>query len=90
MSFTGLVIESLGWESVFYLIGGIYYFWILFWWYFMHDTPAQHPRITYEEKEHIENSIAASVRNMVSNNYKATNKSVPSYIGVQMTKTPIC
>jgi hypothetical protein len=39
-----VVIEHLGWESVFYLTGGFSLAWVVAWAFLVYDTPAQHPR----------------------------------------------
>ena len=36
------------------ILGGT---WFIFWALLIHDTPAKHPRISYEEKKYIETSI---------------------------------
>lgn len=56
----GYLIASLGWGSVFYLTGLIGIGWSILWLILIFDTPAEHPRITEEEKHFIENSIAHS------------------------------
>lgn len=46
-----------GWPSVFYLFGVIGCVWFVVWMLVVHDTPAQHPRISQEEKDYIETSV---------------------------------
>merc|ERR1719186_2207040 len=53
----GYIAENLGWEAVFYVTGGSSLVWVLFWFYLVYDTPAQHPRIDTEEREYIEKAI---------------------------------
>jgi MFS family permease len=49
----GLIIDKFGWETAFYVIGGITMIWFGFWWFLVFDTPDQHPRISKKELEHI-------------------------------------
>ncbi len=44
VSTAAVVIEHLGWESVFYLTGGFSLAWVVAWAFLVYDTPAQHPR----------------------------------------------
>ncbi|XP_021377570.1 sialin-like [Mizuhopecten yessoensis] len=45
-----------GWPSVFYVFGGLGCLWFLVWCTFAYNSPASHPRITLEERTHIETS----------------------------------
>ncbi|CAH1115962.1 unnamed protein product [Phaedon cochleariae] len=54
----GYLIGTLGWASVFYFTGGIGLVWSLLWFFLIYDSPAQHPRITLEERMEIEGKIA--------------------------------
>ena len=42
---------------MFYVTGGSSLVWVVFWFYLVYDTPAQHPRIDKEEQKYIESSI---------------------------------
>ena len=53
----GYIADNLGWEAVFYVTGGSSLVWVVFWFYLVYDTPAQHPRIDKEEREYIESAI---------------------------------
>ena len=53
----GYVADYLGWEAVFYVTGASTLVWVVLWFYLVYDTPAEHPRIAKEEREHIELSI---------------------------------
>ncbi|XP_060594913.1 sialin-like [Ruditapes philippinarum] len=46
-----------GWPSVFYVFGGIACVWFLVWTLFAYNTPADHPKISREEREFIESSV---------------------------------
>lgn len=54
----GYLISSLGWPSVFYFTGAIGLVWSILWFVVVFDSPAQHPRITEEERTEIETKIA--------------------------------
>lgn len=49
----GFIIDQWGWEIVFYLSGAIGTLWFIAWWIFVYDSPAQHPRISADEKNYI-------------------------------------
>ena len=55
------MIEHLGWRWVFFLCGAAGLLWTLWWWreYF---TPAQHPKLTAQERLEIEEVFAAPAR----------------------------
>lgn len=54
----GLLISSLGWASVFYFTGAIGVLWSILWFVLVFDSPAEHPRITPEERKEIETKIS--------------------------------
>lgn len=58
MQVCGLLINISGWESVFYVTGAVGIIWSILWFVLVFDSPAQHPRITPEERMDIENKIA--------------------------------
>ncbi|XP_014300025.2 sialin-like [Microplitis demolitor] len=43
-----------GWPLAFYLFGTLGILWYVFWMFFVYNTPAEHPRIDYQEKLYIE------------------------------------
>ncbi|KAJ8979410.1 hypothetical protein NQ317_015842 [Molorchus minor] len=53
----GFLISTLGWESVFYVTGVIGLVWSILWYVLVFDSPAQHPRISREERLYIEDKI---------------------------------
>lgn len=59
MPVCGFLIAHCGWESVFYVTGGIGLVWSVAWFFLVYDSPAQHPRISEEERAEIEAKIAA-------------------------------
>lgn len=54
---SGYLIEYFGWPAVFYGIGAFSIIWFIFWTFLVFDTPADHPRISPEEKNYIINTI---------------------------------
>merc|ERR1719242_1471528 len=53
----GILIDSFGWESAFYVIGSITCIWFIFWWFLVFDTPELHPRIAKQELDYIKNEL---------------------------------
>lgn len=54
----GYIISYLGWPSLFFICGSISLIWILLWFYFIYDSPQDHPRISPEEKRDIINGFS--------------------------------
>ncbi|XP_034952204.1 uncharacterized protein [Chelonus insularis] len=57
MQIGGLLIATFGWESVFYFTGGLGTIWSIIWFLVVYDSPAEHPRISAEERRYIEEAI---------------------------------
>lgn len=57
MPVCGFLIASVGWESVFYVTGVVGLVWSIVWFFVVFDSPAQHPRISQEERRYIEGAI---------------------------------
>lgn len=57
----GLIIDRFNWEAVFHISGAIGVAWFIAWWCLVYDTPAEHPRISEEERLYIENSIGKAI-----------------------------
>lgn len=53
MQLYGLLIYYFGWPTIFYVNGACGLIWTIIWFYFIYDTPEQHPRITFSEKQSI-------------------------------------
>lgn len=60
MPICGYLIASVGWESVFYVTGAVGFLWSISWFWFVYDSPAQHPRISEDERRYIEESIGTT------------------------------
>jgi ACS family sodium-dependent inorganic phosphate cotransporter-like MFS transporter 5 len=46
-----------GWPLSFYIFGGLAVVWFVAWIFIVYDTPASHPRISFEEKNYIISQI---------------------------------
>ncbi|KAI5748660.1 hypothetical protein M8J76_001052 [Diaphorina citri] len=57
----GVINDILGWEYVYYITGAIVILWFIIWMCIVYDTPAQHPRISPQEKHYIETCLGQSV-----------------------------
>ncbi|CAH0546865.1 unnamed protein product [Brassicogethes aeneus] len=57
---SGFIIDKWGWEAAFYICGVLGTLWFICWWSLIYDSPAEHPRISQWEKDHIINSIGDS------------------------------
>lgn len=61
----GLLIESFGWESSYYVSAVIVAICMVVWYFVVFDEPALHPRIKAQEKEYIEHSLSEIIRTKV-------------------------
>ncbi|XP_026504776.1 vesicular glutamate transporter 3 [Terrapene carolina triunguis] len=57
MPLAGILVQYIGWPSVFYIYGMFGIFWYMFWLFHAYESPAAHPTITSEERTYIETSI---------------------------------
>ena len=60
MSTCGILAEHLGWESVFYVFGGIGCIWYVFWVWIVRESPEKDRYISEEEKRYIMASLKHS------------------------------
>lgn len=58
----GYLIAAFGWESVFYVSGGLGLLWSIFWILLVYDTPAKHPTISIRERTYIDNCIGKTIQ----------------------------
>lgn len=56
----GFLISMTSWEWAYYLSGIIGIVWFVCWHFLVFETPAEHPRISAEEREYIEMSLGDS------------------------------
>ncbi|XP_051639940.1 vesicular glutamate transporter 3 isoform X2 [Manacus candei] len=57
MPLAGVLVQYIGWSSVFYIYGMFGVVWYMFWLLHAYESPAAHPTITNEERIYIETSI---------------------------------
>ncbi|NXD15575.1 VGLU3 protein, partial [Nothocercus nigrocapillus] len=57
MPLAGVLVQYIGWSSVFYVYGMFGIVWYVFWLLQAYESPAVHPTITSEERIYIETSI---------------------------------
>ncbi|KAH9509804.1 hypothetical protein Btru_045240 [Bulinus truncatus] len=53
----GLLCSSLGWDSVFYVMGAIGFVWCLLWFFLVYDSPSLSRRITPLERGYIQHHV---------------------------------
>lgn len=57
MLMAGILAGNWGWESVFYVMGGLSVIWTILWIWLVQDTPSQQPLISVEERSFIMTSL---------------------------------
>jgi MFS transporter, ACS family, solute carrier family 17 (sodium-dependent inorganic phosphate cotransporter), other len=57
----GPIIENLGWKFGFYIPALMTFVFVAFWYALVADSPADHPRISKNELEYIQNSLGGTV-----------------------------
>ncbi|XP_043737660.1 vesicular glutamate transporter 3 isoform X2 [Cervus elaphus] len=65
MPLAGVLVQYIGWASVFYIYGILGIIWYVFWLLQAYECPAAHPTISQEERTYIETSIGEGA-NLVS------------------------
>ncbi|XP_042549229.1 vesicular glutamate transporter 3 isoform X2 [Dipodomys spectabilis] len=65
MPLAGVLVQYIGWASVFYIYGMFGIIWYMFWLLQAYECPAMHPTISNEERTYIETSIGEGT-NLVS------------------------
>ncbi|XP_030646235.1 vesicular glutamate transporter 3 [Chanos chanos] len=64
MPLAGILVQYVGWPSVFYIYGVFGIIWYTFWLLLAYESPAIHPTITEEERIYIETTIGEGVNLM--------------------------
>ncbi|XP_062932034.1 vesicular glutamate transporter 3 isoform X2 [Cynocephalus volans] len=67
MPLAGVLVQYIGWSSIFYIYGMFGIIWYMFWLLQAYECPAAHPTISNEERTYIETSIGEGA-NLVSLN----------------------
>ncbi|XP_068416945.1 vesicular glutamate transporter 3 isoform X2 [Eschrichtius robustus] len=65
MPLAGVLVQYMGWASVFYIYGMFGIIWYMFWLLQAYECPAVHPTISHQERTYIETSIGEGA-NLVS------------------------
>ncbi|OCT88729.1 vesicular glutamate transporter 3 [Xenopus laevis] len=83
MPLAGVMVQYIGWSSVFYIYGVFGMFWYVFWLLHATESPAAHPSITFEERTYIETSIGEGSNLVTAGKFKTPWKkfftSMPVY-----------
>ena len=58
MPLSGIIVERLGWESVFYVFGALSLLWGLLWFLFARESPDQMSWINSDELDYIKSKVA--------------------------------
>ncbi|XP_041746599.1 vesicular glutamate transporter 3-like isoform X2 [Coregonus clupeaformis] len=62
MPLAGVLVQYVGWPSVFYIYGVFGIIWYIFWLLLAYGSPAAHPTISDEERIYIETTIGEGVK----------------------------
>uniref|UniRef100_A0A8C7KVG5 Solute carrier family 17 member 8 n=1 Tax=Oncorhynchus kisutch TaxID=8019 RepID=A0A8C7KVG5_ONCKI len=62
MPLAGVLVQFVGWPSVFYIYGVFGIIWYIFWLLLAYGSPAAHPTISDEERIYIETTIGVGVK----------------------------
>uniref|UniRef100_A0A8C0YFH7 Solute carrier family 17 member 8 n=1 Tax=Cyprinus carpio carpio TaxID=630221 RepID=A0A8C0YFH7_CYPCA len=81
MPLAGILVQYVGWPSVFYIYGVFGIIWYSFWLLLAYDSPAIHPTISEEERTYIETSIGegASLMSKFKTPWREFFTSMPVY-----------
>uniref|UniRef100_A0A8C3JDM9 Solute carrier family 17 member 8 n=1 Tax=Calidris pygmaea TaxID=425635 RepID=A0A8C3JDM9_9CHAR len=79
MPLAGVLVQYIGWSSVFYIYGMFGIVWYMFWLLHAYESPAAHPTITNEERIYIETSIGEGASLKFSTPWKRFFTSMPVY-----------
>ncbi|KAF3854655.1 hypothetical protein F7725_022710 [Dissostichus mawsoni] len=64
MPLAGVLVQYVGWPSVFYVYGVFGMIWYIMWLLLAYGSPAEHPTITDEERTYIETTIGETMRQL--------------------------
>ena len=73
LSLGGLIAEHINWQAIFYLFGTLGLLWSILWFIFIFESPAEHAKITLEERLFIESSllkVSLTAFRLLNNNLK--------------------
>lgn len=79
--FSGILTETLGWVYAFYVPAVITTFITVMWFFFVYDSPAQHPRIDKTELELIEKALGTNIsKKKVHKSQEAIGRASNSFV----------
>ncbi|GAB0100076.1 MFS domain-containing protein [Sergentomyia squamirostris] len=84
---SGFLADNFGWESIFYIFGGLGVVWYALWIYFVKRNPASDPRITVEEKNYIESNLDTSGSHKIPWISMITSKAMIAMIITNVSET---
>uniref|UniRef100_A0A336JZS7 CSON009539 protein n=1 Tax=Culicoides sonorensis TaxID=179676 RepID=A0A336JZS7_CULSO len=58
----GFIIAHFGWRYVFYFTGGVGMIWCVIWYFLAFNSPAEHPRISEQEREYIDLNVSNDIK----------------------------
>ncbi|XP_063702245.1 sialin isoform X2 [Culicoides brevitarsis] len=58
----GFIIAHWGWRYVFYFTGSVGMLWCVIWYFLAFNSPAEHPRITEQEREYIDLNVSNDIK----------------------------
>uniref|UniRef100_A0A3B4Z2J1 Solute carrier family 17 member 8 n=1 Tax=Seriola lalandi dorsalis TaxID=1841481 RepID=A0A3B4Z2J1_SERLL len=64
MPLAGVLVQYVGWSSVFYIYGVFGIIWYVLWLLLAYGSPAEHPTITDEERMYIESTIGETMQQL--------------------------
>uniref|UniRef100_A0A8D3CKZ1 Solute carrier family 17 member 8 n=1 Tax=Scophthalmus maximus TaxID=52904 RepID=A0A8D3CKZ1_SCOMX len=64
MPLAGVLVQYVGWSSVFYIYGVFGIIWYVMWLLLAYGSPAEHPTITDEERMYIETTIGETINQL--------------------------
>uniref|UniRef100_A0AAQ5XIW3 Major facilitator superfamily (MFS) profile domain-containing protein n=1 Tax=Amphiprion ocellaris TaxID=80972 RepID=A0AAQ5XIW3_AMPOC len=64
MPLAGILVQYVGWSSVFYIYGVFGIIWYVLWLLLAYGSPAEHPTITDEERMYIESTIGETINQL--------------------------
>uniref|UniRef100_A0A8C6SHT6 Solute carrier family 17 member 8 n=1 Tax=Neogobius melanostomus TaxID=47308 RepID=A0A8C6SHT6_9GOBI len=70
MPLAGVLVQYVGWASVFYVYGVLGFLWYIMWLLLAYGSPAAHPTITDEERLYIETAIGESMKQSATQKFK--------------------
>ncbi|KPU79144.1 uncharacterized protein Dana_GF26894, isoform B [Drosophila ananassae] len=61
----GFILSEFGWPYIFYTTGSLGLGWCILWYFLAYNTPREHPRITNDELNYIEQNVSKEINKSV-------------------------